>query len=203
MKWFHRIRFPDGTVTPGICDQSLLEPLVAEIPVAGRTVLDVGTLDGKWAMAAHAAGADSVLAIDPHVRFTWHQAHGAFGEPESVGVIRATLEAFTAFQAFDVVYDMGVYYHTDDMLGHFKALARCVKPGGIAVVEGEVATDQLASVAFFYPTAYSNGDTTTRWVPSLSCLRQMIEYAGLRVKSERIYSDMGVRGRAFLVVEAP
>lgn len=196
--WHHRIRLPDGTVTPGAWDQSALEALVDAIPVAGATVLDVGTLDGKWAMWAHSRGAAGVVAIDPEVRPTWRVAHEAFGSPDSVKLLRASLEDYPALGNYDVVLDMGVYYHVENPVAHFKALHWSVGEGGIAIVEGEVATDQVANLAFWYPKTYLNGDPTTRWVPSLECLRTMIEYAGLTIASETVYADNGTRGRAFI-----
>jgi tRNA (mo5U34)-methyltransferase len=198
MNWLHRIRLPDGTVTPGTWDQSKLESLVGMVDVKDKTVLDVGALDGKWGLECHARGASAVVAIDPEIRPTWREAHAAFGSPSTVKLLRASLEDYPALGNYGVVLDMGVYYHVENVVAHFKALHWSVAPGGMAVVEGEIATDEQANVAFWYPKTYENGDPTTRWVPSLSCLRTMMEYAGLTVLSELVYAGNNRRGRAFL-----
>ena len=67
-----------------------------------------------------------------------------------------------------------------------------------SLIEGEIATDQVANLAFWYPDKYLNGDPTTRWVPSLVCLRTMLEYVGFVIQQEVVYADNGVRGRAFI-----
>jgi tRNA (mo5U34)-methyltransferase len=65
--WWHSIRLPDGTVTPGEKSEEILgrELTALDLPdLRGRTVLDVGAWDGYFSFAAEAAGASRVVALD-------------------------------------------------------------------------------------------------------------------------------------------
>ena len=66
MSWIHKITMPDGTVTPGIWNWGGPDSEHFNFPndLSGKSVLDVGTLDGYWAIEAKKRGATTVLAID-------------------------------------------------------------------------------------------------------------------------------------------
>ena len=61
--WYHRIKLPDGTVTPGwapICAEKYALPK----DMSGLRVLDIGAWDGYWTWEALKRGASEVVAID-------------------------------------------------------------------------------------------------------------------------------------------
>jgi tRNA (mo5U34)-methyltransferase len=69
-KWWHSINLGDGVVTAGHKTPELLAHELASLrlpPVAGRTVLDIGTWDGFYAFEAERRGAARVVAIDHYV----------------------------------------------------------------------------------------------------------------------------------------
>lgn len=77
--WWHSIRFPDGTVTPGERSPQILEQAWADMSLPdlhGKTVLDIGAWDGWFSFQAEKHGAARVVALD---YFVWSvdfsQAH--------------------------------------------------------------------------------------------------------------------------------
>ncbi len=97
--WWHSIDLGDGIVTPGVKTPAIHDRELAELAlpdVRGQTVLDIGTWDGFYALAAERLGARRVVALD---HFVWsmtipdaqriaaaqlaaHQAAGGRGFPE-------------------------------------------------------------------------------------------------------------------------
>jgi tRNA (mo5U34)-methyltransferase len=69
--WWHSIDLGDGVVTDGRKTPELLADELASLrlpPMAGRTVLDIGTWDGFYAFEAERRGAARVVAMD---HFVW------------------------------------------------------------------------------------------------------------------------------------
>jgi tRNA (mo5U34)-methyltransferase len=69
--WWHSIRLPDGTVTPGGKTEELLEREweTLDLPaLTGKTVLDIGAWDGWFSFRAEAEGAARAVALD---HFVW------------------------------------------------------------------------------------------------------------------------------------
>ena len=62
--FYHSIDFPDGTSVEGHWDiRGRFDTYIGQYPLAGKTVLDVGTATGFLAFSAEAAGA-RVTALD-------------------------------------------------------------------------------------------------------------------------------------------
>jgi tRNA (mo5U34)-methyltransferase len=66
-RWFHTIDLGDGLVTNGDCPPSILSWPGCIPDVRGKTVLDIGTWDGKYSFEAERAGAARVVALDHYV----------------------------------------------------------------------------------------------------------------------------------------
>jgi tRNA (mo5U34)-methyltransferase len=69
-QWWHSIDLGDGVVTAGHKTPELLNDELGSLrvpPMAGRTVLDIGTWDGFYAFEAERRGAARVVAIDHYV----------------------------------------------------------------------------------------------------------------------------------------
>src|SRR5262245_61575244 len=79
IRWFHRIRFPDGTTTPGLDNSAVkLERLRLPVSLTNKTVLDIGAWDGFFSFEAERRGAARVLATDSFVwqNKTWGSRAG-------------------------------------------------------------------------------------------------------------------------------
>ena len=105
-------------------------------PLEGRTVLDVGCGNGYHLWRLKAAGAQSVLGIDPSPLFVIQfLAMQRFAQEPSVNLLPLTMEQFFASEAFDTVLSMGVLSHRREPMEHLSQLLRCLKPGGELLLE--------------------------------------------------------------------
>ena len=116
--WAHRIRLPYNIITPGEWSYSCLE-VVGVDPniVKGKSVLDVGALDGEMSFLAEAAGASRVVAMDIYDNFNceidkdWYEniRNGAEGILTAKEILKSNIE----------VVDMNVYDLTPEKFGKF------------------------------------------------------------------------------------
>ncbi len=72
--WFHTIDLGDGIVTHGNPPSEVLEQTGSFPDVRGKSVLDIGTWDGKYAFRAEQEGASRVVALD---HYAWLLDFGA------------------------------------------------------------------------------------------------------------------------------
>jgi hypothetical protein len=91
----------------------------AEI-IAGRSVLDIASHDGRWSLAAHKAGAKYVLGIEArqHLVESARISMREFGVPQGQvefvqGDMMVELEQLEIGR-FDTVFCFGFFYHTMD-----------------------------------------------------------------------------------------
>lgn len=107
--------------------------------LAGRRVLDVGCGNGYFGWRMLAAGADTVVGIDPSPLYCLqHRAVarylGRHVDPSANVVLPLRLEEMPPAQ-FDSVFSMGVIYHRRNPEAHARELFAHVRPGGEVVVE--------------------------------------------------------------------
>jgi len=116
-------------------------------PLAGRTVLDVGSGNGYYALRLHGAGARLVLGIDPTLLYVVQfLAITRFLAPVPVHVLPLRLEDLPApLPAFDTVLSMGVLYHQRSPLDHLRQLRDALRPGGELVLETLVLPGEEAA----------------------------------------------------------
>lgn len=105
-------------------------------PLAGRCVLDVGCGNGYHLWRLKAAGAATVLGIDPSPLFVVQfLAMQHFVQDAQVNLLPLSMEQFDAPAAFDTVLSMGVLSHRREPMEHLHQLKRCLKPGGELLLE--------------------------------------------------------------------
>lgn len=186
LRWFHRIRLPDGTVTPGVDDSEGKLPRIG-LPesLAGKSVLDVGAWDGFFSFECERRGAARVAALD---HYSW--GGGGWGDFRSFEYARAALQSkvearkldipdlcVEAVGTFDVVLCLGVLYHVDDPFGLLRRLGRICRE--LLIVETVYAMNLVpVPVARFLPERAVNNDPTNFWAPNLRCLDLMLRRAG-------------------------
>jgi tRNA (mo5U34)-methyltransferase len=181
--WWHQIELPGGHVTPGP-DRSAEKLASLRLPdLKGKTVLDVGALDGYFSFAAERLGASRVVALDSYI---WQQKPGgkdgfeyarrALGSKvESVEVEVLDISPETVGR-FDVVLFLGVLYH---MRHPLLALERVA-----SVTEKLLVTETLVDLTFlrspaaaFYPWPLLT-DETTWWGPNQAAVVGMLRAVG-------------------------
>jgi len=105
-------------------------------PLADRCVLDVGCGNGYHLWRLKAAGAATVLGIDPSPLFVVQfLAMQRFVQDAQVNLLPLSMEQFDAMSAFDTVLSMGVLSHRREPMEHLHQLKRCLKPGGELLLE--------------------------------------------------------------------
>lgn len=204
--WYHSIDLGEGVVTPG---GTQYEPVWAniretrrEIDYAGKTVLDLGSMEGMWAFEAERLGAETVVATD-----CYFEEDGPLGNPmERFLLCREALSSEvipyynvspyrllerldlflherrrgrpSAERRFDIVQHLGLLYHLRDPLLSLSQSRSVMNPGGLLLVETVVVADDPASYMLFNGVPPDRGriyqSATTWWAPTISCFTEIL-----------------------------
>jgi len=125
---------------------SRLAPHIA--PLTGRRVLDVGCGNGYYALRMLGSGAETVVGIDPTLRFiAQFQMLSAYLPEAAVALLPLRGEDLPLdLKAFDTVFSMGVLYHRRSPLDHLLELKQALKPGGQLVLETLIMPEAYGQV---------------------------------------------------------
>ncbi len=106
-------------------------------PLDDRNVLDVGCGNGYYAQQMHAAGARSVIGVDPTLLYVMQfLAVSHFQPAENVFVLPLRSDELPqSSRAFDTCFSMGVLYHQRSPLAHLRQLKIMLRPAGQLVLE--------------------------------------------------------------------
>jgi tRNA (mo5U34)-methyltransferase len=117
-------------------------------PLSGRRILDVGCGNGYYGWRMCAAGASSVLGVDPTVLFVMQHAavsHYVAASDDSIALrnqlLPCRLEELGPTEPFDTLFAMGVLYHRRDPLVHLRELRQRLRAGGQLVLETLILDD--------------------------------------------------------------
>jgi len=120
-------------------------------PLQGRTVLDVGSGNGYYALRMAGAGASLVVGVDPTLLYVIQfQAFQKYLNLNHVEVLPVGIQDLPEEDlAFDTVFSMGLLYHSRDPRLHLKQLSGFLKERGELVLEtlvlpGDYEKDTLA-----------------------------------------------------------
>ncbi len=106
-------------------------------PLVGRSVLDVGSGNGYYALQMRDAGARAVIGVDPTVLYVMQfLAVRTFDRSGQVFVLPLRLEELPGeARRFDTTFSMGVLYHQRSPLEHLRRLRGTLREGGQLVLE--------------------------------------------------------------------
>ncbi|MBK6920719.1 MAG: methyltransferase domain-containing protein [Deltaproteobacteria bacterium] len=128
----------------GAITERLELDLVFELagPVVGKSVLDVGTGDGTYALVAASRGAEATgVDVDPEMLRAAEQRAGAM--KLDVSFVKGRAERLPVDdRRFDLVLAVTVLCFVEDPAASFRELARVLRPGG-RVVLGELGRHNL------------------------------------------------------------
>jgi ubiquinone/menaquinone biosynthesis C-methylase UbiE len=160
--------------------------------IAGRSVLDLASHDGRWSFAAHKAGAKYVLGIEArqHLIEAARASMSEYGVPEGQvefmqGDVMVELEPLEIGR-FDTVFCFGFFYHTLDHMHLLREIARLkpknlvidtaisTRPGSIVEVLEELTEDE-GNAAVGDP---ADPARAVRGKPSRAALELMLKAAG-------------------------
>jgi tRNA (mo5U34)-methyltransferase len=200
-RWWHSIDVGRGVVTPGakgadipggsqVFMQGELESL--GLPdLHGKTVLDIGALNGYYSFAAERLGASRVVALD---YYEWTGGEDGRPTPGRAGfdvahkILKSRVEPvlgdlmaidLAALGRFDVVLFLGVLYHLEDPLGGMRRVAELTS--GLAVIESQAMTAGAAdahALFEFFPGSELNTDPTNWYVPNVAAIDGLCRAAG-------------------------
>lgn len=202
VEWYHSIRLPDGSVTPGrfdTLDELRRVPLPASLE--GRRCLDVGTADGFWAFEMERRGAESVVALDiddaleydwpgkadaveqgrfvqdhPNHRLAFEAASRAFGSRVERHALRVYDLDPVIVGTFDFVFMGSLLLHLRDPVGALMAIRR-VAAGTLLSVDS--ISPLLTLVHPHQPIARLEAPGWPLWwVVNLAAYRRMFAAAG-------------------------
>jgi SAM-dependent methyltransferase len=165
--WWHSSPLPDGTRIRSRQDQQsaqsdMWDGIAAGLAegLDGRRVLDVGAADGFFSIAARAAGAAKVSAIDcdyigwpNNIRFlneTWQA---------DVEILTGDFSTHSFDGQFDVILLLGVLYHATDVFSLISRAWQLLHDGGKLVIETHMSQDTTSPYPLFeaasdvYPSA--------------------------------------------------
>jgi tRNA (mo5U34)-methyltransferase len=202
--WWHSIDVGRGVVTPGqkgaetpLGSRAFMEAELASLALPdlhGKTVLDIGALDGFYSFEAERRGAARVVALEypawveppddpdrlpPAGRAGFDVAHHLL--QSRVQPVLADLMKLdpAVLGPFDVVLFLGVLYHLEDPLGGMRRVAALTRE--LAVIESQaiaVAGAEEHALLAFFPGGELNDDPSNWFVPNLAALRALCIAAG-------------------------
>lgn len=192
-QWYHRIQLTSKFTTPGICgwgrdsnfEKKYLFPSASEL--TGKSLLDIGAMNGFFAFEAERRGAHRVTAID-------RDPPGFPDAREAFGFAAKTLRSNARYFArsvydlepsdsgmFDYVLMYGVLYHLKfPLYGLYRAASVCKE---VFLLETHVTlNDDLKwPLMLFYPGTELNDEPTNWWGPNIRCVDAMMEHLGFEI----------------------
>jgi len=211
VQWWHSIDLGEYGVTKGK-QQSIMWTLHMPDDFTGKSVLDIGTVDGFYAFEAEKRNAKVVLAIDSlawkneqysaHVLKTGKDGFNLARELLNSKVIDMELEDFNEEMCtekvgkHDIVLCLGILYHMMDPFRFIRKLSEMTNELLIL----ETHTDANNTYAWFsspipmmafYPSNELNDDATNWWGPNITCLSAMLNIAGFKKVEIKYVSPAG------------
>lgn len=157
------------------------ERLKDHVELRDRDVLDIGCGNGYYGWRMLAAGARSVLGIDPFLLFVMQHevirrlvggSHANYVLPVGDDCIPEKL------QAFDVTFSMGVLYHRSNPISHLQKLFGSLKTGGQVVLETLVVEGDKTTV--LVPDGRYAKMRNVWFIPSVQMLELWMQRVGFR-----------------------
>jgi tRNA (mo5U34)-methyltransferase len=191
IKWFHSIELPyeegGSIVTPGIVDHCTEESANGRyglpLDLTGKTVLDVGAMNGYFSFLAEKRGA-IVTAIDPN-QGNGDNIAGFMLAKEAIGsdveFFEEDLEEFYLKKS-EYPYDMsllyGVLYHVENPIGELSRISKLTKE--FAIIETAISQTHYGSARVWEFNPGFDGDETNKWYPSLPGLVAALKHVGFK-----------------------
>lgn len=208
IKWFHRIEFPDGEVTPGGTPTHVqFEKMKCILPhFKNKTVLDVGAWDGFWSFKAESLGASRVLATDYLVWSGpgWGNKKGFEYAKKKLNSKVESLEIDTPFISpetvgkFDIVLMLGLIYHLPNFLTTIVNIAQCAKECLVIETLEDWNIDQEIPLVKIYSQNieycgeakkdmlnHTKGFEKIPIIPNIEAVKTMMRFAGFKNIKEK------------------
>ena len=168
-------------------EQKYLFP--SEKDLAGKSLLDIGAMNGFFSFEAERRGAARITAIDRDPP-GFPDAREAFGFAAKTLGSNVTYRAKSVYDlepsdsgTFDYVLMYGVLYHLKfPLYGLYRAASVC---NDVFLLETHVTlSDDLQwPMMLFYPGSELNDEPTNWWGPNVRCVDAMMEHLGFEIEA--------------------
>lgn len=151
----------------------------------GASVLDLGSHDGRWSLAAIEAGARHVLGVEPRAELV-QKARGIFEDlqvdPDRYAFEKWDMMGLRELNRFDVVLCLGVLYHTDQCAELLRLCCRWA--GNLVVLDTRVNQQPISAVHYELEgtanagNAYGSGSQAMVGIPSIPFIDLCFRFYG-------------------------
>lgn len=213
-QWYHEIDLGDGRVTPSYMPQCRIQwdntrNVRDRISYAGKSVLDLGCMDGMWAFEAEKLGANPVVASDFY-QGNW-DAQKRMLEARSILNSKVMLLSDCNIEQltertknirqhvgqFDIIQNLGVLYHVLNPMKALLECRRCVSETGTMLLETAVVL-YGSDCVLHWNSGFGYDDPYSYWIPTMPCLEAMLEFSGWTVTESRPL-EINMVGRVALI----
>lgn len=185
MKFYHRVKLPDGTYTPGTCVHGPdggnwpKERFGLPEDLTGKTVLDIGAYDGFFSFEVEKRGALFVYAANhkdcPLDAFNYlHKVLNSKVVPLSFDV-----ESPPNLVPFDVVLFYGVLYHLKSPLIAMENVFNLTQEDGICLLETSMSNTKSERPLLEYKPGCAN-DPTNYFYPNRAWIQTAAREVGFK-----------------------
>jgi tRNA (mo5U34)-methyltransferase len=187
--WHHTIELPDGQTIGWGKSIDLMkqqfEMTFGPLDLAGKSVLDIGTWSGAFAVEAARRGATRVLGLD-HVVWQPPFQYGREAFDFVVGTSGFEIDAvdldldasplsLSHLGNFDVVLFLGVFYHLKDPIAALKEISKITRECVVIETYWESDLPAQPPAMIFYPGSELANDRTNWWGPNISCVEALLK----------------------------
>ncbi|MBV8489308.1 MAG: DUF1698 domain-containing protein [Candidatus Eremiobacteraeota bacterium] len=180
--WWHTIDFGNGVVSKG--EQRLermqlkSDRVFTRLDLNGKSVLDLGTAQGGFALEAWRRGARPVVCVDLFAE----ENHRAFNlVKELTGAELAYVDHnlntpdidLSFLGEFDVVLALGLIYHLSHPLAAIRAMSKITRE--VLVIETQIETKITERPLMVYIPKGFAGMPNERWYPNVACVVEMLK----------------------------
>jgi SAM-dependent methyltransferase len=217
--WYHSINLYLDFTTKGEMEKGCadlwrhIREVRKGIDYKGKSVLDLGSLDGMWSFEAEDCGASTVIAGDilqmagqaTYERFSFarfvRNSKVCFLPNVDIHDLPNRLDSvFRAWKigaGFDIIQCFGLLYHVQNPLLALQQMRRVIKDGGSLLLETACRDEPGSNMRFNYDRSFYD-DPVTYWIPTKMCLMEMLALSGF----ELLHLSFGRAERICIVAEA-
>jgi hypothetical protein len=188
LPWYHSFILSNGErirgagFTPTV---PLVRNLLSRMSLQGRNCVDLGTMDGLFAIMMEDFGCKEVIAFDrqdktPQIGIVKELSGSVFPYYSGVGledVPRYSLRRWGALA--DVVNFSGILYHMFDVLRGIGIVRGMVRRGGLVVLETPAVVSKECRL--FYNWNWKFYTYGTYFIPTLFCLEELCKFMGFKI----------------------
>jgi tRNA (mo5U34)-methyltransferase len=186
----HSITLPDGRVIKGDKSLAIMQDQYLRtfepFSLHGKSVVDLGTWTGAFAVEAARRGASRIVGVDhfmwkyPGVRkvFQFVTQSCGYDIPDVECDLDASPLDLSSLGKFDISLFLGVFYHLKDPIAAIREIAKITRE--VLVIETYWAADLPSDLPLmaFYPGRELANDPSNWWAPNIPCVVALLKTFG-------------------------